>query len=62
MYIKYFIIALYGDVVSYPYYCIMQKCSIWKWSIWKYGSIYECVEYYWSVCGVYACWSPASCI
>jgi len=57
MYMKYFIITLCGDVVSYPYYCIMQKCSIFP-----YGSLDECVEYYWSVCGVYACRSLASCI
>ena len=48
MYMKSFIIALYGDVVSYLYYCIMQRC------IFPYGSFDECVEYYWSVCDVYA--------
>ena len=55
MCMKYFIIALCGDVVSYPYYCIMQRCSIFL-----YGSLDECVEYYSSVCGVYAFWGLAS--
>ena len=46
---KYFIIALCGYVVSYLYYCIMQR-----YSIFPYGSLDECVEYYWNVGGVYA--------
>jgi len=39
MYMKYLIIALCGDVASYPYYGIMQRCSIFL-----YGSLDECVE------------------
>jgi len=49
MYMKYFIIAFCGDVVSYLYYCVMQRCTIFP-----YGSLDECIEYYWNVCGVYA--------
>jgi len=39
MYMKYLIIALCGDVLSYPYYCIMQRCSIFL-----YGFLDESVE------------------
>jgi len=39
MYMKYLIIALYGGVVSYPYYRIMQGCSVFP-----YGSLDERVE------------------
>jgi hypothetical protein len=58
MYMKYFIVALFGDVVSYPYYCSVQIC------IFPYGSLDEYVESvnYWVVCGVYAFRSLASCI
>jgi hypothetical protein len=52
---KYFIIAMCRDVVSYVYYCIIQMCSTFL-----YGSLDECVEYYWRVCGVYALWGLAS--
>ena len=33
------IIALCGDVLSYPYYRLIQRCSIFP-----YGSLDECVE------------------
>jgi hypothetical protein len=50
MYMKYFIIALCTDVLSYVYYWIMQRCSIFL-----YGSLDECVEYYWCVCFLGSC-------